>query len=491
MDEKDSENTTCQGFALWKYSFENHPLRNERKKHKEIYYHLMKAIVLKLAGEHPVYEKLWLLLKKEFGIIETKSVTISVENLCQMFSSKIFWHGGFRFGWADYRALLLLEATYLSWALTGNVDMRIIDKYACLLNINEKDKVLFHRYIPDIFFEDKTIERTIFSCSSIYMKRTLSYLNKKLKHERLRDKLPRYRVAVCATMSSGKSTILNALLGGSAIPFGNRACTAKILSIENDHEQNIMIGCRKTQDGSTVYAEVTNDVLEKWNEDETTRYICLSGNIKKIKSSKQVLQLYDTPGTNSSKNTAHEEVTKKYLMEYPPDLLIYVCNAEQAGTKDETDFLTWIKNNLVEKRKSEAIFVLNKMDYLDDEKENAKLFLEDVYNNLCSLGFKRPVLVPLSASAACLFRMALDGQKLTQRNKYDIKKLYKYFMEMGNDFRKLCGYSNVTYEIEQVDGSIMVGEKKYEKCDLIEAVERTGISVLEKILEYKIEGEVK
>ena len=53
--------------------------------------------------------------------------------------------------------------------------------------------------------------------------------------------LDQYNVAVCATMSAGKSTFINAMLGSDYIPSKNEACTAKITTIrDNDNLNKIM-----------------------------------------------------------------------------------------------------------------------------------------------------------------------------------------------------------------------------------------------------------
>lgn len=47
-----------------------------------------------------------------------------------------------------------------------------------------------------------------------------------------------FEIAVVATMSSGKSTLLNSFLGKNLIPSKNQACTAKITRIEDDKSIN-------------------------------------------------------------------------------------------------------------------------------------------------------------------------------------------------------------------------------------------------------------
>ena len=48
-------------------------------------------------------------------------------------------------------------------------------------------------------------------------------------------KLPIKNIAVCATMSSGKSTLVNALLGNDVLPARNEATPAKITSIMDSY----------------------------------------------------------------------------------------------------------------------------------------------------------------------------------------------------------------------------------------------------------------
>lgn len=45
-------------------------------------------------------------------------------------------------------------------------------------------------------------------------------------------------MVVMATMSSGKSTLINALLGQQILPSRNEACTAKMYSILDDDQAN-------------------------------------------------------------------------------------------------------------------------------------------------------------------------------------------------------------------------------------------------------------
>ena len=50
------------------------------------------------------------------------------------------------------------------------------------------------------------------------------------------------KIGVFATMSAGKSTLINALVGYNLCPSQNQACTAKVLKFTNNDELEHPIG---------------------------------------------------------------------------------------------------------------------------------------------------------------------------------------------------------------------------------------------------------
>ena len=59
------------------------------------------------------------------------------------------------------------------------------------------------------------------------------------------NKLKKFNVAICATMSSGKSTFVNALLGNDYLPAKNEATTATITSVYDKDYSDNLLGCIK------------------------------------------------------------------------------------------------------------------------------------------------------------------------------------------------------------------------------------------------------
>ena len=75
-----------------------------------------------------------------------------------------------------------------------------------------------------------------------------------------------FEVNVVATMSAGKSTLINALLGKKLMPATQEACTATITKIHDNDKENFTAEAFD-QNGKVVntYSNVTYDLMEKLN----------------------------------------------------------------------------------------------------------------------------------------------------------------------------------------------------------------------------------
>lgn len=111
---------------------------------------------------------------------------------------------------------------------------------------------------------------------------------------------------VVATMSSGKSTFINAMLGQDLLPAANEATTATIAHIFDDKTQgDAFYGERFDNNGNLIEHNDAVDLatMKAWNADVETKTIKLNGNIRAIKENNNVrLVLTDTPGPNNSQD---------------------------------------------------------------------------------------------------------------------------------------------------------------------------------------------
>ena len=137
--------------------------------------------------------------------------------------------------------------------------------------------------------------------------------------------------------------------------------------------------------------------------------------------------MIDTPGINNCMDMAHATATKQVLDEYSEGLILYVMNAQQIATNDDSVFLTSIAQKLKKQSKFNILFVINKMDLIDPERESLEGVVETCKNYIQEKGIENPILIPVSAGSALLFKKALLGKDLTEKEEEDFICYYRRF----------------------------------------------------------------
>lgn len=265
-------------------------------------------------------------------------------------------------------------------------------------------------------------------------------------------------VSVIATMSSGKSTLLNAILGKEILPSKNEACTATICRIKDvDGLENFRLKA-ETIDGKVIsdWKEINSDDIKKYNEEGNKMGInlFLEGDVPGINSDEMNLILIDTPGPNNSQNTEHKEATYKFIKDTKNNpLVLYVMNATQHGTNDDANLLSEIseivKNN-GKQAEERFIFALNKIDCFDPEKESINTLIENSKEYLRRFGIENPKIFPISAEAAKLVRLRECGEELSRAQKGNLNSYEMNFLPEddypGIDTIKYASISEVAKE---------------------------------------------
>lgn len=239
-------------------------------------------------------------------------------------------------------------------------------------------------------------------------------------------------VAVIATMSSGKSTLINALLGRDLLPSSNDATTAKITRIrDNDDAENFTVECRDRK-GILVHERcfAAPELLDDYNADEQVFYVDMEGDIPGLSNDFLRLNILDTPGPNNSATKVHREVTNTIIhdRENPP-VILYVMDSTKPEDESDANFLQDIAD-VIKKGGRQAqerfIFVMNKADALDvDEDGSVVQVVRRRQEYLQRLGIDATQIIPVSASAAKLLRIQQRGLPLNKKQ----SKFLNYAME--------------------------------------------------------------
>lgn len=262
--------------------------------------------------------------------------------------------------------------------------------------------------------------------------------------------LSKKNIAVCATMSAGKSTFVNALLGRDVLPARSEATTVKITSVYDNDNSNSLIGFVDVNGKIVDRCLDTNlSIINGWNDDSNVSRIYLQGNLDGIGNNGIIAALHDTPGTNYSGDNTHHDITLKFLTSNKFDALIYVANTTQLCTTDESIMLKEIYKNVVDKNKTPVIFVLNKADCLDPEKEDITEIIERYRNYLEEIGFNNAMVYPLSSKSARILKMVRNdlSENLTGKEKKELRTIQALFPDLDS-----TGLPEVEKYIEKIIG---------------------------------------
>lgn len=302
-------------------------------------------------------------------------------------------------------------------------------------------------------------------------------------------KSSKFKINVIATMSSGKSTLINSLIGYELLPSKNEACTATIARITDDDKfKEFTAECRDENERLVHKRQkVTIEDMENFNEDPKVTYIDIEGSIPNISSEKMNLLLIDTPGPNNSRNSDHGELTESIISDKDKGVVLYVINATQFGINDDSILLQMIANEMKrggKQSKDRFIFAINKCDEFDCEKnESIPRLLESVTEYLAKYGIEEANLFPVSAQTAKLIRMKQRGVELTRKEKKDLG-LYEDFIELpGFHFEKMASLS----ESCKIRLQYQLNEAKKEQNDYEEALIHTGIPAIEETINEYLE----
>lgn len=357
-------------------------------------------------------------------------------------------------------------------------------------DINEAIKKLRNREIQLEHIEAKRIADRKNEIQNIFYEiQKNSYGIESLKSEDLKKKFKEilnseFEINVIATMSSGKSTLINSLLSKKILPSSNEACTATITRIK-DTDNNHFVGRAYSQKNVKMHSEkeLSYDIMKGWNEDKNISTIEIEGDIPFVKADEIALVITDTPGPNNSNDESHKQKLLDMLdsNKYKP-LILYVMNATQLWITDDNDLL----NNVIAKLKNadkqtrdSFLFVVNKVDNFNED-DSLEKTLKKVKKYLEEKGIENPIIIPMTALPA----LAIRSEPQNPRQEADRNNFIK-IMNIDKNLHLEKYISLPPKAKQEIEDELKqaIEEEEKEKTALI----HTGIPSLEKIIKTYIE----
>lgn len=220
-----------------------------------------------------------------------------------------------------------------------------------------------------------------------------------------------FEVNVVATMSAGKSTLINALLRQKLMPAKQEACTATITEIKDNDADHFMA---KIYDNNgnliQTHPELSFEIMDSLNSNPEVSKIHVEGNIPFVTSEDVSLVLVDTPGPNNSRDPEHKAATYRMLSESSKTVVLYILNATQLAVNDDYNLLSHVADSMKvggKQSRDRFIFVVNKLDDFKKGEDSIEAAITKVRDYLSDNGIENANIYPASALTALNIRTIL------------------------------------------------------------------------------------
>jgi signal recognition particle receptor subunit beta len=396
------------GHFVTSVSFEGSPVCRLKERTRNLYFSVLEHILTKAFPKNEFYDTRLmqyheiLLLKPQTPLTDENS-NKAIKNIVNPLLNP--WRKKYRYYLLCDLALILLYESEINTAFA------YIKPFLC----NRQSAVLLG--LLDTLFNDGDIsqEYDFVTSQILQFRRNRIFASKPIK-----------RYVVTANMSSGKSTLINAIIGKAVAFTSQEACTSELSFIYNKPYGN--------SKSFTPPLKIDVENIENNLNCQTN----IAVNFSLLSSNDKSICLVDTPGVNSTINRHHGRLTRKSLKEEPFDKLIYVLNANKLGTDDEMRHLRWVAENLPHEK---IVFVINKLDDFTKKDDNIKASIQNVISDLNNIGFTEPVVCPISAYFAYLIKLRQNCDSLDEDEADTYDLLAKKFNKPEYD---LSGYYEPT-----------------------------------------------
>lgn len=273
-------------------------------------------------------------------------------------------------------------------------------------------------------------------------------------------------IVFTATMSTGKSTLINAIIGKNIAPSKATACTSNIANfISCPLEGNFLN--YSDENGIKIILDLKN--TKKLIE--TSNYCYVNTYFNSIISEKKV-NIIDTPGVDFSMDITHGEITRNELKNSNIDILVYVMSAQNFGAKGDDEHLRFIRENVKYKK---LILAINMLDTSSSEDDSILDIVSNIKKYLEKLKFKDFIIAPISGRGGLVLKNYLNNYNNFKGDLEEVEHFKRKFTR-----RKDLELGNFYSEINE--GLVLEKYKNENLEEYLKAYVNTGLVSFEQIL---------
>ena len=301
-----------------------------------------------------------------------------------------------------------------------------------------------------------------------------------------------FEICVVATMSAGKSTLINSLLGTKLMPSKQEACTAIITRIKDTPDSTAWQAevYNKAHQLIESHEELTYSTMERLNGDKKVSVIKVNGKIPFVSSEDVSLVLIDTPGPNNSRDPEHKKVQDEFLRDSSKALVLYIMEGT-FGSDDDNALLDRVAESMKvggKQSKDRFIFVVNKMDDRRKEDGDTAQTLERVRAYLKSHGIENPNLFPAAALPALNIRLISKDAEVDEDTRDETEMKVRKLNRSENFYFE--NYASLPASIRGKINELLSEAKEAENVNE-EALIHTGIVSIEAAIRQYVQKYAK
>lgn len=339
---------------------------------------------------------------------------------------------------------------------------KVIKKFLVEFSDADVDKKLVNKIIK--IFMEGDMGKLQNLAEDFRLKEESEYIRCIISNYNFKETMPK-TVMVTATMSAGKSTFINALIGKYVCLSQNMACTSKIHRIINKPFED---GFIDKYDHDLALAAGKEELLHNNESNRSDRIIVGTRFIGELCNDRIIVN--DSPGVNFSRNYEHKSITEKIIKSRKFNLLIYIMNATQLGTNDESSHLEYVKKTI---GRTPVLFLINKIDTFNIEEEDIEATIKRQIDFLKKKGFKNPMVCPVSSRAGYLAKRFMS----TGLSRTEMRELYS----LVDKFEQM----NLPEYYAKAFKKISVPDSEKEEEQLLKT---SGMSYVEKVIQVLTTG---
>ncbi|HOV40588.1 MAG TPA: dynamin family protein [Oscillospiraceae bacterium] len=435
------------------YPLSEHPVLNEKPDFKAKYVSSLEYFRKKFCNKDIVVQARFERFKEDF-FKNVSTIDLNIEKILKEAAKTRFKS----FKVFSYRYMLLFDSIFLFAPANLNLAQAICNELKSVVHRRHHNKLdlLVSQMFKDapVFPENLFIPQKVFE-EWIDLRKFFDGREKS--------------IVLTATMSAGKSTLINAIIGQDLSPAKKMACTSEIIKFYSAPAYNLKYHMLADD---AFHPNLLPDEIYSFTN-ETKKPCSIIGSFYS-KVNKQKICIIDTPGVNSAQNPSHKEITRKALLKNTNDIIVYIISLDYYESDDEFHHLEFINKQVSYKK---IIFVVNMMDNCSPYDESIDEIMKNISEYLKSIGFKEPVICPISAKAGLLFKKALKGEDLPQKEK---KALLAFYLKYENPDYDLSKYYGNTGPDDFNCKNYQMAEISHD--ELYQAYLRTGFSGFESVL---------